>query len=287
MSLNFKAAFIKFGLFLLSIQSEGKCSQSSHFLGMFRPSIVKNQLITACGIRSFHTPPTPFTPMSFPKFPQTMQEWTPIFPVPREQQYVDLMKEWQLSYMLRERTEIARYPYLRSDGKLLGYVVRLEDQHSNKITPMFTYCQNEVGKKQWRFKGFGDNRPLYGLDILKNKPHAPVLIVEGEKTCDAARLIFTKHAVITWSGGANSVHKSKWSVLKGRKVVIWPDNDVSGQNAALTLINILKNKAASLSQVNLSPQLPHKWDLADPLPEGLVYDELIKNRILLSRPSKG
>jgi hypothetical protein len=69
-----------------------------------------------------------------------------------------------------------------ADSNILGYVVRLDDKQGNKITPTLTYCRNQTGKEQWRWQGFGNDRPLYGLDQLKQKYDAPVLIVEGEKT---------------------------------------------------------------------------------------------------------
>ena len=57
-------------------------------------------------------------------------------------------------------------------------------------------------------------------------------MVEGEKTCDAAGKLFASHAPTTSMGGANAPHCSDWKPLKGRKVVIWPDNDANGQRYA-------------------------------------------------------
>lgn len=132
----------------------------------------------------------------------------------------------------------------------------------------------------WRFQGFGEDRPLYGLDVLKQKASAPVLIVEGEKTCDAARDIFKDHAVITWNGGCGSVHKSDWSVLKDRDVTIWPDHDKAGETAAHKIGAILKDHAVqSVSIVDLPSTLHHKWDLADPLPHDVHYDDLMNHKI--------
>ncbi|CAO5674693.1 MAG: hypothetical protein NEHIOOID_01370 [Holosporales bacterium] len=132
----------------------------------------------------------------------------------------------------------------------------------------------------WLFQGFGEGRPLYGLDVLKQKSSAPVLIVEGEKTCNAARDIFKDHAVITWNGGCGSVHKSDWSVLKDRDVTIWPDHDKAGETAAHKIADILKDHAVqSVSIVDLPSTLPHKWDLADPLPNDMHYDDLMNHKI--------
>ena len=224
------------------------------------------------------------------------QEWTPIFPAPSTP--VDLQAEPQLRYMLKGRQETARYEYKDANGNILGYVVRLEDKQGNKITPTLTFCtqrESEIKDKdhnqllipkdnsltsQWRWQGFGNDRLLYGLDQLKEKPEAPVLIVEGEKTAEAAKSLFLDHAVVTWSGGCGSVHKSDWSVLKDRKITIWPDNDQPGLNAAAKIAEILNQHGNErVVTVELPSTLPHKWDLADKIPEGLDAKEILSSSI--------
>ncbi|CAO5676876.1 MAG: hypothetical protein HEEMFOPI_02046 [Holosporales bacterium] len=214
------------------------------------------------------------------------KQWIPTYPV--NVPYPDLRKEKQLGYMLKGRHEVAHFEYKDADGKTLGYVVRLEDKEGNKITPTLTYCQNNKGEKSWQFKGFGDDRPLYGLDVLKQKESAPVLIVEGEKTCDHARRIFKDHAVITWSGGCGSVQKSDWSVLKDRDVTIWPDHDKAGTLAASKIAAILNEKdVQSVSIIDLPSTLSHKWDLADNLPQRVTHKELMSNAIKIEVKEQG
>ena len=213
------------------------------------------------------------------------QEWTPLFPAPSTP--VDLKAQQNLSYMLKGRQETARYTYKDADNNVLGIVVRLEDKQGDKITPTLTYCQNDKGEKQWRWQGFGNDRPLYGLDQLKEKPNAPVLIVEGEKTCEAAREIFKDYSVITWSGGSGAVQKSDWSVLKGRDVTIWPDNDQPGLNAASKITNILTEQGnQAVKVVDVPSTLPHKWDLADKLPDGLDVKEILHNNAMTPAKEK-
>jgi hypothetical protein len=100
-------------------------------------------------------------------------------------------------------------------------------------------------------------------------PEAPVLLVEGEKTADAAHVYFPDHAVLTWSGGANAVAKADLSPLHGRNVIIWPDNDEPGFKAALDLSRLLEGKA-DVSIVQPPDTLPEKWDLADPTTPGFL-----------------
>ena len=210
------------------------------------------------------------------------QEWIPVFPAPSTS--VNLQAEPQLLYMLKGRQETARYAYKDAEENVLGYVIRLEDKHGNKITPTLTYCQNDKGETQWRWQGFGNDRPLYGLDQLKQKPEAPVLIVEGEKTAEAAKALFPDYAIVTWSSGCGSVHKSDWSVLKDRNVVIWPDNDQPGMNAAAKISEILNAQGNEhVKTIGLPSTLPHKWDLADQLPEGLDAQEIVHQ--IVEKPS--
>lgn len=189
--------------------------------------------------------------------------WTPIFPIPSSAENPKF-SEAPLSAFLAERTIEMMYPYRRQDGLLLGYTVRIQDPEVGKIVPMLTYCQSSTGDTSWRWKGFGDNRPLYGLDLFAQNPDKPVLIVEGEKTADAARELFKDYVVVTWSGGANCVLKTDWSVLAGREVVIWPDNDAAGKKAAVVLQTFLKSSLKLEAKIVTIPDhLPAGWDLAD------------------------
>jgi ATP-dependent exoDNAse (exonuclease V) alpha subunit len=216
--------------------------------------------------------------------------WKPVFPAPEA--FPDLKNTPQLRSMLKGRHESERYAYKDAEGHILGYVVRLEDLAGNKITPPLTYCRNEKGIEQWRWKGFEENRSLYGLDQLKQHPDRPVLVVEGEKTCEAARKLFPDHVVMTWSGGCGSVQKSDWSVLKDRTVTIWPDHDKTGLNAAFKIGDILKDQDNNpdnnhgnnhgynkIRCVDLPSRLPHKWDLADKIPEGLSIEDLLQKAL--------
>ncbi len=208
---------------------------------------------------------------------QSKNEWIPVFPAPN--QALNLKGEKHLAYMLKGRQETARFTYKDADHNVLGYVVRLEDKNGNKITPTLTYCRNTEGQEQWRFQGFGNDRPLYGLEQLKEMPNATVLIVEGEKTADAAKAnpLFKDMAVVTWNGGCSSVQKSDWSVLKDKNVIVWPDNDQPGLNAANKIAEILKAQGNEcVKTVNLPATLPHKWDLADKSPQGLDFKNLLQ-----------
>jgi hypothetical protein len=129
---------------------------------------------------------------------------------------------------------------------------------------------------EWRPKAPAKPWPLYGLDRLARNPGGPVLVVEGEKTADAAQRIFPDLVPVT-SGSSDSAASAEWDALAGRDVLIWPDADDPGQGYAVKVAGLLAGVAASVRLVPLPDALlswvkpgkdrPGGWDLADPAPE--------------------
>jgi hypothetical protein len=118
------------------------------------------------------------------------------------------------------------------------------------------------GAERWRWKAFQDRRPLYGLNRLAQRPDAPVVVVEGEKTADAAQEHFPEHVAITWPGGTNAVRKADWSILNGRQVVIWPDADEPGRKASRDVALMARAAGAlDVAIVQIPETLPRGWDL--------------------------
>jgi len=200
-------------------------------------------------------------------------EWTPVVPVPPELLGQGIDISGMSDFGARGMKETARYCYRDRDGKVRGFVVRVEGL-GHKITLPLTWCQNERGDRQWRWKGFPVPRTPYGAELLQNLEQ-PVLVVEGEKTAEAARGIFPDMVVLSWAAGSASVHLTDWSILAGRDVVLWPDHDRVGHHCMDKLQGILRKVgAASVYSIQLPPDTPPKWDLADPLPEGWTMDRL-------------
>jgi putative DNA primase/helicase len=117
---------------------------------------------------------------------------------------------------------------------------------------------------QWLWKAPPAPRPLYNLDALQQRPNAPVLIVEGEKTADAAAKLFPSAIAITWPSGCKAFTKADWSPIKGRRCTLWPDADAVGRDAMAKLaIHLLKAGAAQVRIIQPPPDAPDGWDLAD------------------------
>ena len=53
-----------------------------------------------------------------------------------------------------------------------------------------------------------------------------IIVVEGESAVESARKIFKdKYFVTCFHGGVSNWKKSDWSVLRGRRVLLWRDCD--------------------------------------------------------------
>ena len=221
--------------------------------------------------------------------------WTPITPVPKEVGAPDVEGNKYLNYMLRDNAKVTHtHAYRDETGNLKGYVFRIEKADGSKITPPLAYCENEKGFKAWKWLGFDkENKTPYGIEKLAQNPTKPILVVEGEKTADAAQKLLPEYNVLTWGGGAGNLGKTNWACLIGREVVVWPDHDhdQASQKAAQKLEAIVSNlnkevgKTSTVGIVNLPEFLPNKWDLADKLPEGWTLDT-VKQMIREALPQK-
>jgi Domain of unknown function (DUF6371) len=146
--------------------------------------------------------------------------------------------------------------YHDADGRLLGLVARWDllpdgtERKRKRILP-FAWCRDALGREEWRSKHFPVPRPLYGLDRLATRKDAPVLISEGEKSADAAALIFPDYVCVTSPGGCEAGHKADWTPLAGRSATIWPDRKrPSGRKYAQTVAEILRGLRCDLALID-------------------------------------
>lgn len=158
--------------------------------------------------------------------------------------------------------------YLSRSGVPLMYIARYETADGKTFLP---WTSNNRG---WHTKSLPAPRPLYGLDLLADRPAAPVLLVEGEKACDAARILAPNFVVLTWPHGAKGINAVDWSPLFGHPIVVlWPDADEAGVKAMSEISKILLPSCPSIKL--LSPVDKVKgWDAADAIAEGFTTDAL-------------
>lgn len=150
-------------------------------------------------------------------------------------------------YDYRQRDGVMLYQVERRDPK--GFAVKRPDGSSG-----YVYNINNVP------------RVLYRLpELLAARLDQPVVVVEGEK--DADRLSALGFVATTNLGGANKWRREYSEELRGRRVVIIPDNDDAGRAHAKQVASSLVGIAASVQIVEL-PDMPPKGDVSDYLDAG-------------------
>lgn len=168
----------------------------------------------------------------------------------------------------------AVYDYVDAEGQLLFKILRRDTLLDGKEIRPICFGVDRNGERGWRSIGYPEPRPLYGLDRLQGRDRK-VLLVEGEKTADAARDIFPELVVVTWPGGAAAHERFDIAPLADRDVILWPDNDVAGKKAMDAIGMRLAAIAKSVNVVSLPSELPEKWDLADAIPDSVDVRALV------------
>ena len=172
------------------------------------------------------------------------------------------------------------WAYRNTSGDVIGYACRFEVEGEKQVLP-FTYKTNGSEKK-WTWMGFDKPRPLYNLHKIVQNPEKSILIVEGEKTADAASKLIPSVIATAWMGGASAVKYIDLTPLQGRVIVLWPDNDYThaykdgpmseqikpfhdqpGNKAMLEIANALKPYCRTIKWVNNPKDSPCGWDIAD------------------------
>jgi hypothetical protein len=85
------------------------------------------------------------------------------------------------------------------------------------------------------------------LDGLAAQPDAPVLVVEGEKCAVAINRL--GGVAVTSPNGADAAGRAAWTPLRGRRVIVWPDNDAPGAKYAADVVRLARGAGAVSIQV--------------------------------------
>jgi hypothetical protein len=158
---------------------------------------------------------------------------------------------------------VATYNYCDEGGNVLLQAVRYLPKDFKQRRPKFG------GGWNWSVKGI--RAVPYRLPELLAKPTRPVVVVEGEKDVDSLSrlgIVATCNA-----GGAGKWAAEHAAFLRGRRVVVLPDNDEAGRNHAQQVAQSLHGIAQSVQVVEL-PGLPPKGDVSDWIAAGGTKDDL-------------
>jgi len=159
---------------------------------------------------------------------------------------------------------VATYDYLDERGALLYQVVRYAPKTFRQRRP--------DGAGGWVWRMGNTRRVLYRLpEVLAADPARPVYLVEGEKSAD--RLARDGLVATCSPGGAGKWRDAYGEALRGRRVVILPDNDDPGRSHALQAARSLFGVAASVRLLAL-PGLSDRADVYDFLQDGHTVQDL-------------
>ena len=194
--------------------------------------------------------------------PSAASEWEPLPHAPNGCHEPDLNH-------YKHGTPSATWTYHTADGHRVGLICRFNLADGSKEVLPITWCEHVSGKEGWRWKSFAKPRPLYNLPEVVTST-GWVLIVEGEKTADAAKRLLPNLAVTTWSGGSKAVSLADWSPLAERKVLFWPDADEPGRKC----IELIRKQLPNVRIVTPPADVAEGWDLADAEAEGWTTDQV-------------
>lgn len=165
---------------------------------------------------------------------------------------------------------LATYDYRDESGQLLFQKVRFDPKGFAQRRP------NGKGGWLWNLK---EVKPvLYRLpELLAADPSQPVFICEGEK--DADFLVALGFVATTNPEGAKARKRGNWrpvynEYLRGRQVVLPPDNDDSGRVRVEVIAESVFGVASRIKIVAL-PGLQEKGDISDWLERGGTKEELL------------
>ena len=177
-------------------------------------------------------------------------------------------KRWTIDHL---------YEYRDSKGVLQAYVARLdhdEETGGKRIFPVRWH----LTEKAWMQAGYQKNepRPLFNEHKLAERTQAEVLVVEGEKAARIAEALFDDMVVISWMGGDKNASNSDYSLLKGRHVTLWRDNDAVGLEAIDVVAR--KAQASTLLTVPMGKDWLEGWDIVDIAKEPGAAREALERR---------
>jgi len=150
--------------------------------------------------------------------------------------------------------------YLDENGIQKYLVVRKFDPETKKKF----FIPYHVHDSKWK-TGLGGikTKPIYGIERLSQNPTKRILVVEGEKTADAANALFGDFIAISWMGGAQSASKADWSGFRGRDITLVPDNDEVGVEAMRLVGEALLALGNTVRACDVSKLGDKGWDIAD------------------------
>lgn len=134
------------------------------------------------------------------------------------------------------------YTYKDAESKPVYYRIRMKNPETGEkwIRPLW------FDGAEWKLAEPEGIKPLYGLPAVLEHRKEYVWVVEGE---NKVRALEGLGVVAVTSGAASSAKGSDWSVLDGRNVIIWPDNDDPGKRYGEAVYKILLEEFRTTAKI--------------------------------------
>jgi len=191
-------------------------------------------------------------------------------------------------------SSIKPYAYRNANGQINSFILRYNLANGKKEPRPYSCWQQGGQQPKMKFGAPAKPYSLYNLDQLVARPDAPVLVTEGEKSADAASILFPDHVVVTTMFGAQSPLNSDLGPLVGRQVMFWPDNDDAGIAYIKKIAGFLHHQDPSMEMTAITPpkfkpgmdtdgqailepletELAKGWDAADALAQGWTQEHI-------------
>lgn len=161
-------------------------------------------------------------------------------------------------------SHVDTYEYRDASGSLQALKGRFESSEVDPKTkkPLKRFLWKLPGADKWGLDGTPISAfPLWGVELLADLPQeARVFVVEGEKAVKACRAMGL-FAVCHPGGASTADFGTSLEALRGRDVVLWPDNDDAGRKLMDKIRNEIRPYARSV--VTIFPPVPEKGDAVE------------------------
>jgi hypothetical protein len=163
-----------------------------------------------------------------------------------------------------------QWDYISRDGEVLVSVRRYDIDGKKEFRPWIPGVA---------YPKAPEIRPLYNIPNILSEQR--VIWVEGEKCAQA--LIDAGITATCTLGGAGALSRKNmdkfdFSPLRGKDLVIWPDNDDAGKSLAeIVREAALDSDAESVTILQPPHDKPKKWDAADALEEGFNVEDFVSS----------
>ena len=139
-------------------------------------------------------------------------------------------------------TDRTSYPYKNLDGRLVSTAVRIQTSEATKTFRQLT----PAGDGTYYPEGPDELWPVHRIRDIQP---GTVVLPEGEQCADLLREMGFN--ATTWAGGCGAYKNTDWAFLSGRHVIVWPDFDKSGREAAEGIREILLGLGCTVEIIDI------------------------------------